>query len=72
MMTADTGMDERIRLLQVDVAGRPSGQLLQQSGFEYRYLQADPDQPVVGLLMPPARLTWQGNPPAFSGQQKWS
>lgn len=58
-MTADAGMDERIRLLQVDVAGQPSGQLLQQSGFEYRYLQADPAQPVVGLLMPPTRLTWQ-------------
>lgn len=52
-------MDERIRLLQVNVAGRPSGQLLQQSGFEYRYLQADPAQPAVGLLMPPTRLTWQ-------------
>lgn len=52
-------MDERIRLLQVNVAGQSSGQLLQQSGFEYRYLQADPAQPVVGLLMPPTRLTWQ-------------
>ena len=60
-MTADSDMDmdERIKLLQVNVAGRLSGQLLQQSGFEYRYLQADPAQPVVGLLMPPARLTWR-------------
>ena len=57
-MTTDRDMDERIKLLQVNVAGRLSGQLLQQSGFEYRYLQADPAQPVVGLLMPPARLTW--------------
>ena len=51
-------MDERIGLLQVHVAGQPSGQLLQQSGFEYRYLQAEPEQPAVGLLMPPTRLTW--------------
>ncbi len=51
-------MDERIKLLQVNVAGQPSGQLLQQSGFEYRYLQTDPVQPAVGLLMPPTRLTW--------------
>lgn len=52
-------MDERIKLLQVNVSGRPSGQLLQQSGFEFRYLQADPAQPVAGLLMPPTKLTWQ-------------
>ena len=58
-MKTDAAMDERIKLLQVNVTGQPSGQLLQQSGFEFRYLQADPAQPVVGLLMPPTRLTWQ-------------
>lgn len=58
-MTTDPAMDERIRLLQVNVAGQPSGQLLHQSGFEYRYLHAEPAQPVVGLLMPATRLTWQ-------------
>lgn len=58
-MKTDATMDERIKLLQVNVAGQPSGQLLQQSGFEFRYLQTDPAQPVVGLLMPPTRLTWQ-------------
>ena len=58
-MKTDAAMDERIKLLQVNVAGQPSGQLLQQSGFEFRYLQTDPAQPVVGLLMPPTRLTWQ-------------
>ena len=58
-MKTDAAMDERIKLLQVNVAGQLSGQLLQQSGFEFRYLQADPAQPVVGLLMPPTRLTWQ-------------
>lgn len=49
----DTGMDERVKLLQVNVVGQPSGQLLQQSGFEYRYLQVNAAQPAVGLLMPP-------------------
>jgi len=58
-MKTDAAMDERTKLLQVNVAGQLSGQLLQQSGFEFRYLQADPAQPVVGLLMPPTRLTWQ-------------
>lgn len=50
---------ERIRLLEVDVAGTMSGQLLKQSGFEYRYLQAGQQQPSVGLLMAPAQLTWR-------------
>ena len=58
-MKTDAAMDERTKLLQVNVAGQLSGQLLQQSGFEFRYLQTDPTQPVVGLLMPPTRLTWQ-------------
>ena len=58
-MTIEADMDARIRLLQVNVAGHLSGQLLQQSGFEYRYLQPDPEQPSVGLLMPTTRLTWQ-------------
>ena len=52
-------MQEKIRLLDVAVAGAPSGQLLQQSGFEYRYLSADSAQPVAGLLMPPTSLTWR-------------
>lgn len=49
----------RIRLLHVEIDGPPSGQLLQQSGFEYRYLKTDSSQPVVGLLMPPSNLTWK-------------
>lgn len=57
-MMTDPAMDERIKLLHVSVMDAPSGQLLQQSGFEYRYLQADPNQAVVGLLMPPTQLTW--------------
>jgi len=56
--TIDAGMNECIKLLHVNVAGQPSGQLLQQSGFEYRYLHADTAQPAVGLLMPPTQLTW--------------
>jgi len=50
---------EKIKLLHVDVAGKHSGQLLQQSGYEYRYLSADETQPVVGLLMPPTTMTWK-------------
>lgn len=56
-MAADS-IPEQIRLLEVDVAARPSGQLLRQSGYEYRYLNPAEDQPCVGLLMPPTRLTW--------------
>ena len=52
-------MQESIKLLQVELGGTLSGQLLQQSGFEYRYLQASATQPAVGLLMPPSQLTWR-------------
>ena len=58
-MKTDLPVDARIKLLQVRVAGQLSGQLVQQTGFEYRYLQENPAQPAVGLLMPPTRLTWQ-------------
>ncbi|RZS35461.1 serine/threonine-protein kinase HipA [Corticibacter populi] len=46
-------------MLDVEVGGAPSGQLVQQSGFEYRYRSDAQEQPVVGLLMPPSRLTWK-------------
>lgn len=52
-------LPEKIRLLDVDINGAPSGQLVQQSGFEYRYLNDDEAQPAVGLLMLPNRLTWK-------------
>jgi len=54
-----SSIPERIRLLDVDVAAAPSGQLLQQSGYEYRYLRPDDEQPSVGLLMPASQLTWR-------------
>ncbi|MGY0634045.1 type II toxin-antitoxin system HipA family toxin [Luteimonas sp. A478] len=57
-MAADS-IPEQIRLLELDVAGELSGQLLRQSGYEYRYLNPVEDQPSVGLLMPPTRLTWR-------------
>lgn len=50
---------DRIRLLEVDIAGTLSGQLLRQAGYEYRYLQPGAHQPSVGLLMPPSTLTWR-------------
>ena len=52
-------MPDRIKLLHVEVAGTLSGQLLQQSGYEYRYLSPDETQPTAGLLMPPTTLTWK-------------
>ncbi|MCK9488102.1 MAG: HipA N-terminal domain-containing protein [Xanthomonadales bacterium] len=51
-------LPETIRLLEVAIDGRQSGQLVHQSQFEYRYARAGADQPAVGLLMPPDRLTW--------------
>lgn len=52
---------ERIRALQVSIGdSADAGQLLKTSNYEFRYLDADPDQPAVALLMPAReRLTWQ-------------
>ena len=37
-----------------------AGQLLKTSNYEFRYLDAAPEQPAAGLLMSPrASLTWQ-------------
>lgn len=53
-------LPEKLRQLEVDVGGRPSGQLLKHAVYEYRYLRVDePAQPSVALLMPPARPTYQ-------------
>lgn len=53
-------LPEKIRLLNVAIADGPqAGQLLRGSTYEFRYLQPDPEQPTVALLMPPQdRLTW--------------
>jgi serine/threonine-protein kinase HipA len=51
---------DRIPQLEVSIAARAgAGQLLKSSTYEFRYLQAAPEQPSVALLMPAtARLTW--------------
>lgn len=53
-------LPERIRALEVDIAGLPAAQLLKHSIYEFRYLRADePQQPAASLLMPPATPTYQ-------------
>ena len=52
-------LPEKIRLLNVAIGRTGGGQLLHQSRFEFRYLDANPSQPAVGLLMPPSQLTYQ-------------
>ncbi|MFO1292048.1 MAG: type II toxin-antitoxin system HipA family toxin [Rubrivivax sp.] len=54
-------LPERLRALEVSIGERVgAGQLLKTSIYEFRYLDADPDQPAVALLMPASeRLTWQ-------------
>lgn len=54
-------LPEKIRALDVSIAdGARAGQLLKSSTYEFRYLNAEPGQPAVALLMPPSQqLTWQ-------------
>lgn len=54
-------LPEKIRLLNVSIGDTDNaGQLIRASAYEFRYLQTDPQQPAVALLMPPAQqLTWQ-------------
>lgn len=54
-------LPEKIRLLNVSIgAVENAGQLLRASTYEFRYLQPDPEQATVALLMPPyEQLTWQ-------------
>ncbi len=51
-------LPERIKLLNVGIGAQGRGQLLHQSRFEFRYLDQDPGQACVGLLMPAGRLTY--------------
>lgn len=55
------GLPERLRALDVSIGDHThAGQLLKTSVYEFRYLDAAPDQPAAALLMPPReRLTWQ-------------
>jgi serine/threonine-protein kinase HipA len=52
---------EKIRLLNVSIGDADNaGQLIRASTYEFRYLQTDPAQAAVALLMPSAQqLTWQ-------------
>ena len=54
-------LPEKIRMLNVSIGdAESSGQLLRAGAYEFRYLNPDPDQATVALLMPPReRLTWQ-------------
>ena len=54
-------LPEKIRTLEVDIGDAPhAGHLLKASGYEFRYLAADPEQTAVALLMSPRQqLTWQ-------------
>lgn len=53
-------LPDKVRLLEVDIGGRASGQLLKHAVYEYRYLHPETaGQPSVALLMPPSRPTYQ-------------
>jgi serine/threonine-protein kinase HipA len=54
-------LPEEIRALAVSIGDSAhAGQLLKTSTYEFRYLDPDPEQPAVALLMPPREsLTWQ-------------
>ena len=52
-------LPEKIRILDVSIGGFGRGQLVHQSRFEFRYLESDPDQLSVGVLMPPSRMTYE-------------
>ena len=54
-------LPEKIRLLNVSIGDTDNaGQLIRASTYEFRYLQTNPQQAAVALLMPPEQqLTWQ-------------
>ena len=53
-------LPERIRQLDVEIAGPVAGQLLKHSVYEFRYLRAgDTRQPALSLVLPPAQPTYQ-------------
>lgn len=54
-------LPERVRLLEVSIGdAEHAGQLLKTSTYEFRYLDPDPEQAAVALLMPPREsLTWR-------------
>jgi serine/threonine-protein kinase HipA len=56
-------LPEKINRLDVAIGGRSgAGQLLKTSNYEFRYVDADAQQPAVALLMPAStQLTWAGS-----------
>lgn len=56
-------LPEKINRLDVEIGGRSrAGQLLKTSNYEFRYVDADAQQPAVALLMPAStQLTWAGS-----------
>lgn len=54
-------LPEKIRQLNVSIGDADdAGQLIRAFTYEFRYVQTDPKQAAVALLMPPAQqLTWQ-------------
>ncbi len=58
-------LPERIRLLDVDINGLHSGQLVQASTYTFDYRRDDPAQPSVSLLMPPGTLHFDGGGALF-------
>ena len=51
-------LPDKIKLLDVCIGKNGGGQLLHQSRFEFRYLDASASQLPVGLLMPATQLTY--------------
>jgi serine/threonine-protein kinase HipA len=53
-------LPERIRQLDIEIAGPVAGQLIKHSVYEFRYLRADDTgQPALSLVMPPTQPTYQ-------------
>lgn len=52
-------LPDKIKLLDLSIGMDGRGQLLHQSQFEFRYLDPNPAQASVGILMPPSQLTYQ-------------
>lgn len=60
-----TMLPERIRLLDVEVNGTPSGRLAHASTYTFDYSRDDPAQPIVSLLMPASSLHFDGGGALF-------
>ncbi|ROZ69413.1 type II toxin-antitoxin system HipA family toxin [Ramlibacter sp. WS9] len=52
-------LPDKVRTLEVDIAGQHGGQLVRDSQYVFTYRRDDPAQSSVGLLMPSTRLAYQ-------------